>query len=944
MATLQLAIQTARVQTGSAQFVTAVNQVRGAARVAATDLGNLDSKLNSTGNSMSAVAKIATTMFAGFLGIQGLKEAIRTFAEFEQTMASIQGVTSATATEMRNLKAAALDLGASSRSSANEAADGLLILSKAGFSTISAIEALPSVLALATAHQLDLGQASDYTANILNQFTLQTSETERVVDVLSTTANKSLADVRDLAEAMKYAGPAAGALGISVEEAAAAAGVLSDRGIKASLAGTNLRGMMLDLIAPTAKAKSALKSMDLDIRDVDIRLVGFTGALKNLAKAGASVEDIVKIFGVMQTSGAAALIQNTKRLDELTIANDNAAGSTKKLVDIMQDTLKGRFKEFTNILGVAIIQLGEAGLGLALKNMLVGLTDGIRLLTGFGDKLKGNRETAERVANAIKLIGTALAALAAAKAIEWTVGLAAGFGRALFSVTALNVQLAVMLGIMTAIVAVDFGTYLYEEFGAVRSFGNDVAAAFQTAVSEIEYYWDIMIVKLTKAAADFINWLAKKLSGDINPLLAGVMNGLSPGSGSALMAAAKNPLAYDGVEDTKRADAAREKRQQEIAAGYVGQQDRASLDFARSNRMTGDGYIERVGAGISGLMSSLQAQAKGMNEVAVATDTATQAGEAYKERTRDLTIFNEEAHEEVLILTANLNAEADALRLSQREKNALAKVNQFITIAEEAYGDETKRSIQAIRDYTDAVNKLEDAKADRKFNERIRQVVDERNALSLSSKERRIAIETAQFHAAAQDAYGRNSLKAAEQTAIFHDEVSKLADDEELRKLADNIGDAFGKAFEDMVFGAKSAREAVEELTKSIIKMIFQQLVSQQISNAVSGGIMNVFGSKSANGNVFMGGSVVPFANGGIVGGPTIFPMTGGKTGLMGENGPEAIMPLSRGPNGKLGVEVSGQGSKNIVVPVTVISNTPGEFRGSERQIANKLRAALQRI
>jgi lambda family phage tail tape measure protein len=97
---------------------------------------------------------------------------------------------------------------------------------------------------------------------------------------------------------------------------------------------------------------------------------------------------------------------------------------------------------------------------------------------------------------------------------------------------------------------------------------------------------------------------------------------------------------------------------------------------------------------------------------------------------------------------------------------------------------------------------------------------------------------------------------------------------------------------------------------------LYQIYVVKQITGMISGGIDSFMGfnaSASANGNVFSNGNLVPYADGGIVGSPTTFPMTGGRTGLMGEAGPEAIMPLKRGKNGKLGVETSG-GSGDITI------------------------------
>jgi len=89
---------------------------------------------------------------------------------------------------------------------------------------------------------------------------------------------------------------------------------------------------------------------------------------------------------------------------------------------------------------------------------------------------------------------------------------------------------------------------------------------------------------------------------------------------------------------------------------------------------------------------------------------------------------------------------------------------------------------------------------------------------------------------------------------------------------------------------------------------------------------------KEAKGDVFNMGSIVPFANGGVVNSPTFFPMSKGRTGLMGESGPEAIMPLERGADGKLGV---AGGSKTVIVNI----KTPNaeSFRRNKNQIKNMI-------
>ena len=137
--------------------------------------------------------------------------------------------------------------------------------------------------------------------------------------------------------------------------------------------------------------------------------------------------------------------------------------------------------------------------------------------------------------------------------------------------------------------------------------------------------------------------------------------------------------------------------------------------------------------------------------------------------------------------------------------------------------------------------------------------------------------------------------------------------------LADSIAGSMGDAFMSIVDGTMSVKDAFKSMARAIIKELYEVLVVQQLvgsakagsRSGIAGGIMDFFGS--ANGNAMYGGNVIPFASGGVVGSPTTFPMSAGRTGLMGEAGPEAIMPLKRGANGKLGVQAEG-GAGDVVI------------------------------
>jgi hypothetical protein len=157
---------------------------------------------------------------------------------------------------------------------------------------------------------------------------------------------------------------------------------------------------------------------------------------------------------------------------------------------------------------------------------------------------------------------------------------------------------------------------------------------------------------------------------------------------------------------------------------------------------------------------------------------------------------------------------------------------------------------------------------------------------------------------------------AAARIAAREEELRQM---QELRdnmdSLANTIKNSFASAFTSVVDGTKSAKDAFRDMARAVIAELFRILVVQQLVGQIGtalGGMGGIGNIRLADGGVMSRGTVVPFANGGVVGGPTYFPMTGGRTGLMGEAGPEAIMPLKRGRDGKLGVASEGGGATTV--------------------------------
>jgi hypothetical protein len=166
-----------------------------------------------------------------------------------------------------------------------------------------------------------------------------------------------------------------------------------------------------------------------------------------------------------------------------------------------------------------------------------------------------------------------------------------------------------------------------------------------------------------------------------------------------------------------------------------------------------------------------------------------------------------------------------------------------------------------------------------------------------------------------QETYQRAAKKSLD---TLHEETKQT---NKLKDAAGDLGFSFQSAFEDAIIEGKKFSEVLDGLAKDIERIILRKAITEPLGNML-GNWVGGFGktptkavsvtTASKHGNVFGNGSVIPFATGGIIGGPMMFPMAGGKTGLAGEAGKEAILPLTRTPSGDLGVRTTGA-SRTIV-------------------------------
>ncbi len=415
MPSIRAAIDATGAVLGSKKVQTAFNRIRRSARRGIFDLKRFNIAMATSTRRMRSFSLGGRALLGAFTGFLIIRKMTKTIAEFEDTLASVKGVTGATAEEFQRLNDTARELGATTRFTASQAGEGLLALSRAGFTVDEAITALPQTLNLAAAGMIDLGEASRFVANTLRQFGLDASETQRVADSFVVTANNANTDVRALAEALKFVGPVAGALDRDLEEITGTLGVLANAGLQGTIAGTNLRGIFARLLDITPKAQKVISRLGISMDKLNPQTNSVAQIFKEFGDAGLQAGDAVKIFGRRNVAAALVLKANASVVEELTQKQRDLAGEAERVALIQEDTLGGAFRALRSAIEEAFLSIGDSGFTGALRGVVEITTDVIRVLTGFEDKVKGNIDQIRGIISALKALLTVFAAIIALK-------------------------------------------------------------------------------------------------------------------------------------------------------------------------------------------------------------------------------------------------------------------------------------------------------------------------------------------------------------------------------------------------------------------------------------------------------------------------------------------------------------------------------------------------
>lgn len=341
---------------------------------------------------------------------------VKAFADFEERMLTVKGVTGAVGDELATLTATAQELGATTSWSASQVADGMIALGRMGFDPSQINESIRSVMDMARGLGVTVDEAAGMLGATLNQFGADASKSADFADILTKATNAAAISATELGESLKYSGAAGAAVGQSIEEVVALTMSLRNVGLDASQAGTSLRSMFLTL--QDAKKASAFEDLfKVSLRDDEGRLRSlvdvFTDAQAAAQAMGDEVAGVVKeIFGTEATTAAVSLLNASDMRDNEELLR-NAQGAAAALREEMESGVAGSFDAVKSAVEGASIALGEA-----LAPEVKGLAEAIVTISGtlatFIKENEGLVKTLGKNAVGLLAVGATFTALSTA--------------------------------------------------------------------------------------------------------------------------------------------------------------------------------------------------------------------------------------------------------------------------------------------------------------------------------------------------------------------------------------------------------------------------------------------------------------------------------------------------------------------------------------------------
>ena len=345
-----------------ANLRTAQSEADNVSKNMATKVGN---NITGIGKSMTSVGstltKSVTVPLLG-IGTAGLKVA----SDFDSAMSGVKAISGATGEEFDALRAKAIELGGSTAFSANEVAEAMTEMAKAGWDSQQILDGMGGVLDAAAASGENLGTVSTIVADAITGFGMEAKESTRVADLLTQAANSGTIGINDLGESFKYIAPVAGSMGLSIEDVTTALSAMSMSGIKGSQAGTSLRGVLTRMVKPTDQVAAAMDELGIVLTNSDGTFKSLDQILSEMRGSFSGLTDEQKTYyaatlaGQEGMSGLLSLLNmSQEEYDEIAASMDNAGGVAKETAEVMRDNLSADVEELGGSLESLAITLAE---------------------------------------------------------------------------------------------------------------------------------------------------------------------------------------------------------------------------------------------------------------------------------------------------------------------------------------------------------------------------------------------------------------------------------------------------------------------------------------------------------------------------------------------------------------------------------------------------------
>lgn len=359
-----------RLMADTASYEAAMTRAGSTAKTVASGMENTGRKSALIASGMTA-AGLAVAAF----GVAAVKMA----ADFDQQMSTVQANTGATGAQLDQLRAAAIEAGASTVYSASDSADAINDLGKAGMSVTDILNGgLSGALNLAASDGMAVGDAAEYMANALSMFHLKGSQASQVADTLAAGAGKAVGNVSDFGEALNNCGAQANSFGMNIQETTGVLALFAQNGTIGAEAGTQLNSMLMKLAAPSAEASNTMKELGISAYDAQHHFVGMANFAGQLQKAEKNLTDeqrnqanatifgsyAIKAANYLYEAGESGVNKWTKAVSESGYAAEQAAAKN--------NNLKGDLENLSGSMESLMISVGEGAQG-PLRKMVQGL-------------------------------------------------------------------------------------------------------------------------------------------------------------------------------------------------------------------------------------------------------------------------------------------------------------------------------------------------------------------------------------------------------------------------------------------------------------------------------------------------------------------------------------------------------------------------------------------